>query len=263
MAKLAILATQFGKRISAKLISHPIAEFNTGYVHGLSLFSKQFFLTLKFFYMARMTKGPMGKFRGKVGTIVGSDWKGQQIIRSLPDVSNVEPTAPQLVQRAQMKATVNFIKPLKELVSVTFKERTANQTGFNAATKYNFRNALAGDYPNYVIDFTKTLVADGSLPRTFVNPVTADPAGGILKFVWTDNSGIASAKATDKVILVAYCEELKDCVYTIGPALRSEATANLAVPGYRGKTVHTWLSFISANDRFVATSVYTGSILVP
>jgi hypothetical protein len=52
-------------------------------------------------------------------------------------------------------------------------------------------------------------------------------------------------------------------VYTIGPALRSGATANLPVPGYRGKTVHTWLSFISANDKLVATSVYTGSILVP
>lgn len=131
--------------------------------------------------MARQTKGPMGKFRGKVGTIVGSNYKGKQIIRSTPDVSNAKPTGGQMVVRARFSVASALIKPMTHLVAITFKERSANQTGYNAAVQYNLKNAVVGDYPDYTIDYLSVLVADGSLPRTIAIPIAADPAGGHLE----------------------------------------------------------------------------------
>src|SRR5689334_7200451 len=101
--------------------------------------------------MARQSKGPIGKYRGKVGTIVGSNYKGQQIIRSVPDVSNVKPTGGQIVSRARFAVASALVKPMRELVAVTFKERSVNKTGYNAAVQYNLKNAVVGDYPDYSI----------------------------------------------------------------------------------------------------------------
>lgn len=38
--------------------------------------------------MATLNKGILGGFSGKVGTVVGANWRGLDIIRSRPKISN-------------------------------------------------------------------------------------------------------------------------------------------------------------------------------
>ena len=40
--------------------------------------------------MARITKGILGGFSVKVGTVVGANWSGKDIIRSVPKLSKKE-----------------------------------------------------------------------------------------------------------------------------------------------------------------------------
>jgi len=87
-------------------------------------------------------------------------------------------------------------------------------------------------------------------------------AAGIVQFNWTDNSGNTFANADDNAILVVYCPELTQSVYTKTGPERNAATAELNVSNFIGKTVQTWLSFISADGSTYATSIFTGEVIV-
>jgi hypothetical protein len=49
-------------------------------------------------------------------------------------------------------------------------------------------------------------------------------------------------------------------LFSIGPAKRSDETAELEVAAFAGKTVHTWIAFVSGSA--VANSCYCGSVIV-
>ncbi len=54
--------------------------------------------------MAEIKKGILGGFSGKVGT----NWRGKDIIRSLPKASKKAPTEEQLIQRVKFRKTIVF-----------------------------------------------------------------------------------------------------------------------------------------------------------
>jgi hypothetical protein len=59
-----------------------------------------------------------------------------------------------------------------------------------------------------------------------------------------------------------YCEAKKESVFTLNGADRSAGTATLNVPGYAGQTVQTWIGFISADGKEIATSRFTGQLTI-
>ena len=81
-------------------------------------------------------------------------------------------------------------------------------------------------------------------------------------FTWTNNSGIAEAKDDDAAILVVYCADLKTTVFTLNGGTRSSGAGNMDVTMFNGKTVQTWLGFISADGKSVASSFYTGELVI-
>jgi hypothetical protein len=121
------------------------------------------------------------------------------------------------------------------------------------------RNAFV-DYPVPGINYAKVLVTRGSLWNT--QHAEAKTATNAITFTWANDSGIGGADQNDQCILVAYCEALNQCVFTKDGGSRFLGKAQLAVPGFSGEKVHTWLGFISADGERVATSVYTGEVIV-
>jgi hypothetical protein len=93
-------------------------------------------------------------------------------------------------------------------------------------------------------DICYSLVSRGKLPNVLA-PTVILGAGSILTFSWMDNSGAGLAKATNQAILVAYCPELKQAIYTLPGGLRSELTGELHVLPFSGLAVQTWVGFIS------------------
>jgi hypothetical protein len=103
-------------------------------------------------------------------------------------------------------------------------------------------------------------VSPGDIPNA-INPAVTAAAGGIINFTWTDNSGVSKAAATDKSILVAYCPEMRQCIYThMGPD-RSLEAGSLNLSAFTGLQVQTWVGFISETGE-VATSIFSGEIAV-
>ena len=212
--------------------------------------------------MGRISKGILGGFRGTVGTVVGSSWKGIEYIRSKAGARSGAASNKQLEQRAKFKMVSDFLNTIAALVKISFAGFAVNQTGRNHALAYMLSNAITGNYPDNMIDYSQVLVARGSKLPNAGSPSAASTNPGVIAFSWLDNSGLGEALATDRAILVAHCPELNQSVFTLEGPARSALTGSLNVPDFAGKEVHTWISFISADEKQVATSLYTGSMTV-
>jgi len=210
--------------------------------------------------MAKYQKGILGDFSGMVGTVVGSSWKNVKYMRSKPNRKNRVASDKQSLQRTKWAMAGELIKPLTKLIKTTFNGVAGNMTAVNKAVQHVLKNAITGTAPNFTIDYSKVLISQGSLPNESDAKATA--AAGAVTFTWTNTSGNGLSSPNDKAILVVYCEALKDSVYTLNGADRSAGTATLNVAGYQGQTVQTWIGFISADGKEVATSRFTGQLTI-
>lgn len=208
--------------------------------------------------MGIISKGILGGFSGKVGTVVGGNWKGIDYMRSKGNGSrNANPTQAQHAQQLKFALSMRLLQTMSALLAISFRHFAVKKTGINSALSYTLKNAIAGTYPNFSISYPDLLVSRGDLPNVLA-PTATMGAGGVLTYAWTDNSGVGIAKATDKAILVAYCPELNQTIYTTGSADRSVLTDTLLLAPFTGRQVETYIGFISESNLNVAASIYTG-----
>ena len=211
--------------------------------------------------MGKIEKGILGGFSGKVGTVVGGNWRGIDYMRSKGKRSKAEPTASQLEQQAKFALAVRFTQSMSALLAIGFSQYSVKQTGVNGAVSYILKNAIGGTYPNNSILYADVLISRGDLPNVLAPTATAAVAGKLM-YNWTDNTGTGIAKPADKVMLAAYCPDLNQCVYTTGSSRRSDLTDELNLVTFSGRVVQTYISIISDDGRDVASSIYTGEVTV-
>ena len=212
--------------------------------------------------MGTYNKGILGPFSGKVGTVVGANWRGKDVMRSLPKKTDRTPTETQLLQREKFTAVSNFLTPISNVVSLYYGSGSGELTRRNQAMSYHMKEAVTYVDPNFEILFDKVQISKGDL-LGIQNPTASSPAAGEIKFNWEDNSGQGSAKNTDQLIVVLY-SPLEDIYYTNGnAATRDAARVTLTLPTYfAGLEVQAWITFASATGKSYATSVYLGAVAI-
>ena len=210
--------------------------------------------------MATFEKGILGGFSGKVGTIIGGNWKGIDYMRSKSAKRTFVPSQKQLEQQLKFGLMMRFLQPMTTLLSISFYDFAIRKTGINSAFAYNYKEAITGDFPDYVIDYAKALVSRGNLPNA-LGPSVISGAGSILTWSWTDNNS-STADPNDQAILVAFCPEMRQAIFTTNGAKRSELTADLNVVTFKGKQVQTFIGFLSVDGRNSSISIFTGEIMI-
>ncbi len=171
-------------------------------------------------------------------------------------------TPAQEVQRAKFALVQSFLRTMNPLLQVSFNNFSQKMTGPNHALAYTLKHAVAGTYPNLRLHYPSVLVSRGSnLTDAYNATATAGPDATV-QFTWEDNTGVGTAKAGDRSILVVHCPQRMQTMYTVDGPPRSAGSGSLRVHFFRGMELHTWLSFLSENGTDAATSVYTGSLTV-
>lgn len=213
--------------------------------------------------MGKYNQGILGAFSGKIGTVVGSSWRGIKYMRSLAAKrGNANASEKQLEQQARFTLITTFLKPVKPLLEIGFKNYAIGKTGYNSAHSYNLKNALSGITPNLEIDYSMVVVSRGDLPAA-KDVSAASVTAGKLDLAWVDNTGKGKAKANDQLIVVVFCPALADAVYSIGDATRDLQTFVYDLPEeFSGETTEVYLGWISEDGKEVAGSKYAGSILI-
>src|SRR6476660_7674027 len=127
--------------------------------------------------MATFQKGILGGFSGKLGTVVGSTWKGIDVMRSMPTKTDRVPSQAQKDQYAKFSMMGKFFQTMMGFIQVGFKKYQQEQSTYNAAMSYNLKNAITGVTPNFSIDFDKVLVSRGDLPSA-MNALAVSTSSG-------------------------------------------------------------------------------------
>ena len=211
--------------------------------------------------MGTIRKGILGGFSGKVGTVVGGNWKGIGYMRSLPVKVRNPRTLPQLTQRSKFAITLNYLRPLNALLRTSWKLYAHGQSPINAAMSYTLANAVRGAYPNYSIDPAKVLISRGN--STPARNATAFVESGVVEITWDDNSGVNSAKQTDKALIAIVNRERGEVITDSGGAERMTGMQSVEMPAdWSGEPVDVYLGFISEDGKEVANSVYLGNLVV-
>lgn len=209
--------------------------------------------------MATYRNGMFGNYRGKIGNLVFYVVNGKQRVRSL-GINSKPATTAQLQNRQEMGIVIDFLKPLKEFVTVGFgqKAKGKSATPYNFAVSYNRKHAVAGTYPDASIAYDKVLVTEGSW-RTADDPLVV-LTGSSLHFSWSCTSSIPWPAPYDQVILLAYFPKLEKTVYLLYGARRSSCEDQLALtPDLVEEYMEVYISFISADRKKIANSTYLGS----
>lgn len=211
--------------------------------------------------MATFEKGILGGFSGKVGSVVGSRWRGKNVLRSLPAPSTKTPTELQLEQRLRFSVAIEFLNPIKSIVSLYFGKRQKDKSSYNLATSYFIKDVVVPDGAGgFTIDAAKVLISKGDL-QGLSNAATVVAANQLVTLTWANNSGQGYANATDKLIVVGYQEALGRAVIFNDGVRRDAATAALQFPTYMaGMEILLYATFTNETDSDAATSLYLGEV---
>ncbi len=210
--------------------------------------------------MGTYNKGILGAFYGKVGTVVGSTWRGKDVMRSLPRKSKREASLLQKMQRDKFTLVANFLLPISTIVGRYFGTKNGLKTQKNQAMSYLIKEAAEHNETIASWDFPKVLITRGDLLG--LSSLTASAGTNQEVTVnWVDNSGQGNAQSSDSVLAVVY-EETSGLFWTAeGIANRDTESVTLPLPAYwSGLDVHVWFAVVSDDDVKYATSQYLSTV---
>jgi hypothetical protein len=192
--------------------------------------------------MATIKQGILGGFSGKIGGIVGSSWKGINVMKARP-VSVANPkTAGQVAQREKFSNVVAFAVTMLATIIKPLWDRFASQmSGFNAFVSENlseFAAALPATYANLVI-------STGKMAETVIDSVTGADGDATVTVAWTDDSGTGYKLADDEAYCVVINEDNEDWAVSSAVADRDDGTLDVELPSVAntGDSLHAYLAF--------------------
>jgi hypothetical protein len=209
--------------------------------------------------MGKISQGILGGLSGKVGNVIGGNWKGIDYLRIKPSSVRNPRTEGQVNQRNRFSITLNYLQPNLGFIKLGYKSFATKKTEFNAAMSYVLNNAVSGTAPNFTIDYSLALLSRGTLSGV-LNGTTDLSTAGEVTFNWDDNSAEGNANADDKAMLLVYNPDKKESIYVLDGANRTTGSDVLSIPGsYAGDTVHLFMAFVTSDNSTVSNSIYLGS----
>ena len=200
-------------------------------------------------------------FSGRIGNVIGYEWRGRMCVRTKPAHYNDAKTGQQLAQRALFKATVGFAARARSIVQVGLRKASidARMLETNYFMRINKRCfSIVGN--TLSVDYESLLLADGPVaPVAFSTPTLIDDTTIHVDF--EKNPLQRVAKQEDTVYLVAYCPEVNTFYMSAGN-YRYKCFAELQLPDlWTDKEVHLW-GFVVDKAGRASMSQYLGQLVL-
>lgn len=212
--------------------------------------------------MATYSTGANGAFSGKLGSMIGSSWRSINYLKGLSKKSSKPVTEAQLAQRSKFALAPLYLSPIKDILNIGFKDKQLNKiTGYNAAVKVFLSQAVGGNYPDYVIDFSKVVLSKGSL--SVFHGLTANLQGGDLVLNWQSIPNRYSSFIDDMLTVVLF-NETKNLYLVFEEAQRGALNYTAAIgDNFTGDVFHSWAFAVNRDATAVSGSQYLGTFTIP
>jgi len=212
--------------------------------------------------MATFEGGILGGFKGKVGAVVGSTWRGLNVMRSKPKKSGKAPSEDQAIQQERFKLMSGFLSPISSILDSYYGNSASEKSRFNLAMSYHLKEAIAGISPNLEIDFERVDLTKGKGLKTKNATVLANASG--IKFSWLNNAAVNSSDADDLALVMVFNPDKNEFITEKTAVTRADLTYTLDVPEeFAGDEVHCWISFVNPKGKSANNSTYLNTVTLP
>lgn len=196
--------------------------------------------------MGKIRNGILGGLSGKVGNIVGAQWKGIDYIRSRPDHVKNPRTRAQVEQRNKFKGVQNLAKCAKyPFIQPIWDKAAVKMSGANLFVQ---RNIKAFNSRGELEDFDKIQVAIGPCQFPAEMSLTYEPENNGIRFLWSGEE-FNNDDGIDRMINVAIYKKGNDhprLLYDF--SCLSMKSADLLVDEYeKGAILHFYV-FLSEDN---------------
>ncbi len=213
--------------------------------------------------MAKSNWGITSGFIGKLGNVVGFNWKGRNVQRALTQTSNPN-TKAQVLARTRFALITRTGGELYEAVYEGFRREANNlrTTQNGLFVKENFNFVVGDEVAELVVDYAKLQLSSGKLPG--VDFGQASVSGNTLSVAIADSNLYGRrVSASDRVYLVAYCPELGDARCQSVGTRSGESSLSLNLPAKWGnKQVYAYgftIGAASYNEGIASKTEYLGT----
>ena len=207
--------------------------------------------------MAKIPLGINGPIVGKVGTVVGSSWKGEPHIKAKYKKRKKDVTQKELGNRDKFGEGQRWLQPITEFLRTGFRGYTDRIEGFSAAKSYLSKYAWEGTGADMRISPELMKVSVGKLPLS--NDLAVEKTGEGLRFTWSTEA-VPGGSRYDQVMMLAYDIEHRIALYITTGQLRSSGSDTLPMVPVEGATYHIYMAFNGFDRTSQSDSVYMGTI---
>ena len=123
--------------------------------------------------MGTYNKGILGAFSGKVGPVVGANWRGKDIMRSLPKKSKRRASAIQMQQRQKFAMVSELLNGLQPVIKRYYGSDGGLKTRRNQLMSYLLKEALMYNDPDFEYPEEGRLVFHFGMPLVDVELILA------------------------------------------------------------------------------------------
>jgi len=211
--------------------------------------------------MARLKNGPNGGFSGKVGSVVGSSWKGIEYIRGLPRKRRGKAKPAEANNRTRFGYVQTWLNAFSPFTSIGFMNSSSGMLANNAAMSWNVKNAVKGEAPDFYIDYQAVLLSDGILRQA--DEAVMDLRENVLTVTWKAVYR-NKAKRNDDLLFLAYDPVTAEICFELAKANRNDEKFSTGLPPvFKGKIIEVYIAFTSRDRKIASRSQYLGSVLLP
>lgn len=152
--------------------------------------------------MGKIKRGILGGFSGKVANVVGSSWKGIDVMRSLPlSVANPRTNA-QIKVRTQFKDAVVVASALLSTIVKPLWDRFAQEmSGYNDFIKANYPFFADGNIPGADGNL---IISQGKLGYTPIDIIDYVKGNRTLTLTWSVTPQGSYQQGSDEAYVVVY-----------------------------------------------------------
>lgn len=209
--------------------------------------------------MAKISWGILDGFIGKVGTVVGSFWKGKPVMRGYKrQIRDAHTEAQQLV-RTRFAAINSLSSAFLSAIRIGFAEtaRSRRTTEGNVFVKLNWDFVHADSPGSATVDYTDLALSKGNLPAILFGNASFSTPNTVVVAI-SDPASAIGADPEDLAYIFVYSPEDGSGVLA-APKMRSDSEITCGVPDYwAGQRVHVY-GFGLGVEGNVSDSRYIGS----
>ena len=208
--------------------------------------------------MGRLINGINGPIQGRIGTVIGSSWRGIPYVKGPYKKRTAKVSTAETNNRNKFGEAHFWLQPLLKFVRGGFKDYMEKADGFLAAKSHLLANAFEGVAPDMHINPALVKVSWGSLPLS-ADISVSKIAPGQLQFSW-DPAWLGVGHNKDQAMMLAYDIENGNAYFTTMGQFRNAGTDVLPTDPAPGKTYHIYCAFNAGDRSRQSDSVYMGAI---